>query len=135
MFITKNAGHSCVHGPCGYLWYPGTGVKGVPVAAIMDGVVAMTFATWEDLWADIQKCDIEDATHMHDVTEGSAVLYFRDRETGIAFRKWQINNVSPADEMFAALMTSSPTLIRITEENKLVMAGWTYKDGVFYEPV
>jgi len=135
MFIKKNSGHKCLFGPCGYQWYPGSGVPGVPVAAIMDEVVVLTFSTWPDLWEDIVLSDIVDATAVHNVEPGGSVLYFVDKATQVPRRLWRIDPSTPADEMFAALMASSPTLVRIEEKDKLVTAGWKYVDGTFHEPV
>ena len=133
--IKKNSGHSCVFGPCGYAWYPGShGIGGVPVAAIMDEIVVMTFSTWPDLWEDMSSLEIYDATSQHVVPEGSVMIYLRDSNK-IPVRIIQIDATSMQDEMFGALMASSPTLVRITDKDKLVMQGWRYKDGIFYEPV
>lgn len=132
--ITETSGFSYLGTDCGYKWTPSTSrgqeagtSLGKPIAVIMDGTVVKTFTTYPPIWEVLQNCAIVDVTTSHSVAEGHAVVDLRQNET-------IVYTLHISNELLAAAMTSSPTLVEISEANSKVSAGWSYSNGIFTEP-
>lgn len=132
--ITETSGFSYLGTDCGYVWTPSTsrGLEagtspGKPIAVVMDGSVVKTFTTYAPIWDVLQNCAIVDVTSSHSVPEGHAVVDLRQNET-------IVYTLHISNELLAAAMTSSPTLVEITAETPKVATGWGYSNGTFTEP-
>lgn len=132
--ITETSGFSYLGTDCGFVWVsstqrglPSGSSLGKPIAVIMDGAVVKTFTTYPPIWEVLQNCAIIDVTSSHSVPEGHAVVDLRQNET-------IVYTLHISDELLAAAMTSSPTLVEITAETPKVTTGWGYSNGTFVEP-
>lgn len=133
--ITKTSGFEYLGTDCGWEWIPSVrrglpqgSSKGVAVAVVMDGQVVATFPTYPPLWEAFRDGTIVDVTSSHSVPEGHAVIELH--VNGAALYTLQIS-----EELLAAALTSSPTLVEITAQTPAVMTGWRYSAGNFSEPV
>lgn len=132
--ITKTSGFQYLGSDCGWEWVPSVqrglahgSSKGIAVAVVMEGQVVATFSTYPPIWEAFRDGEIIDVTASATVPEGDSVIELH--VDGVVVYTLHISN-----ELLAAALTSSPTLVEITAAAPAVMAGWRYSAGVFSEP-
>jgi hypothetical protein len=132
--ITETSGFNYMNFDCGYKWIPSV-ERGLPqgsstgkaIAVILDGAVVYVLGTYPPIWDALRDGQIVDVTQQHQVPDGDAVI-------DVVVNGATAHTLHISHELFAAAITSNPTLVEITSDTAAVMAGWTYSEGKFYGP-